>query len=861
MIILLFPLLLLIANPAHASASTPRYDIVAAYSEEEHRIYGSEKITFTNTGDEHLSELYLFLYPNLYLERDPDIDQNLYKRAYPVDFNPGEQIITSVQDLKGQNLPYFPELFKKRILMKIRLPTPIPPQETFEFLVHFITVIPQKYGVFGYHWNLVTLQGGWHPYLPQFSEGKWDFLLPPPISRFQIRFTLSEHLDLLASSPPEFESREGRDVTYSLQADLLPYFSLSIGEKLAQEEKKIDQVDLVYHFLPRDRAYANQVMKAARKAVSHFLEHSGPLPPTRLQMAEAYLYQDFVTAGAKLLFLNNRLFKVFPLLKRFHEASVARGIFLLLWREKLPWEEAWLIEGMADLEMERFLQKTYGDKPNLEKWLRPIGFIPVIDEILYSKDLPFRQSYFKEKVAPIMNEDIQFFNHPRPEGTAIFSKLENLLGHETIRRVVEDYRKEIQTDKQTSFRKVLYRVSGHTHDWFFEQWLMSNPALDFGIEEIDREQIGEAYKTTITLRKHGEGVEPVEILAIEENGSRIPLVWEGNGEVHQEVLITPSPISVIELDPDKNSSDPNRLNNRDPKLWKILLNRYGASYDVNTGQLSYKAGLLFQPVYDRENRIGFDFSHKEEGDTARVEFSHIFKNNHTVTVGLSYQGPQTPKDKPPEDRAGTVHVGYSLSYPNIPLLANLNIQRLTGRFPKFNINLGYDQRFTGGKYENLFQVTLDLRRVFSFSNYHEFAGRFLIGQSFGSLFENSRFFLGGDEGMRGFTPLRFEGDNIALISVEHRFPLVYDSDINLAGLALTHTLQGALFADTGMVTDSHNVFQFDEYEADIGAGIRWHVDTLGFYPIIFRFDVAIPIGSTIKAEKKPHYYIAAGFPF
>lgn len=115
--------------------------------------------------------------------------------------------------------------------------------------------------------------------------------------------------------------------------------------------------------------------------------------------------------------------------------------------------------------------------------------------------------------------------------------------------------------------------------------------------------------------------------------------------------------------------------------------------------------------------------------------------------------------------------------------------------------------------------------------------------------------------MRGFTPLRFEGDNIALISVEHRFPLVYDSDINLAGLALTHTLQGALFADTGTVTDSHNVFQFTEYEADVGAGIRWHVDTLGFYPIIFRFDVAIPIGSTIKAEKKPHYYIAAGFPF
>ncbi|MDC4228087.1 MAG: BamA/TamA family outer membrane protein [Candidatus Manganitrophus sp.] len=860
MIILLLPLLLLISNPIHAAAS-PEYDIVAAYSEEEHRIYGSEKISFTNDGDEPLSELYLFLYPNLYLERDPDIDQNLYKRAYPVDFNPGEQIITSIQDLKGQNLPYFPELFKKRILMKIRLPTPIPPGRRFEFLVHFITVIPEKYGIFGRNRDLVSLQGGWHPYLPPFSKGNWDFLLPPPVSRFQIRFTLNEHFDLLASAPLEIESQEGSDTTYLMKADRLPYFSLSIGKTLAKKEKKIGEVDLVYHFLPRDRDYAEQAMKTARKAVSHFLKHSGPLPPTRLQLAESYLYQDLVSAGSKLLYMNNRLFKVFPLLKRFHEASIARGIFLLLWQERLPWEESWLIEGMADLESERFIREQYGSRPSLEKWLKPVSFIPIVDEILYSRDLPFRQTYFKERVAPILNEDIQFFNHPRPEGTTIFSKLGNLVGHETVKRAVEDYAEKIQAGKKIHFREVLYRISGRKIDWFFEQWLMSSPALDFGIDKIEREKIEEGYRTTLTIKKHGDGVEPLEILAIEKNGSRIPLRWEGDREKHQEVLITPSPISVIELDPEKDSSDPNRLNNRDPRLWKILLNRYGISYNFNTGTLSYKAGLLFQPVYDNKNRIGFDFSHKEEGNASSIEFSHIFKNNHTLTLGLSYEGPQTPKDKPPEEPAGTVHVGYSLSYPNIPLLANLNIQRLTGRFPKFNINLGYDQRFTGGKYENLFQVTLDLRRVFSFSNYHEFAGRFLVGQSFGSLFENSRFFLGGDEGMRGFTPLRFEGDNIALISVEHRFPLVYDSDINLAGLALTHTLQGALFADTGMVTDSHNVFQFDEYEADVGAGIRWHVDTLGFYPIIFRFDVAIPIGSTIKAEKKPHYYIAAGFPF
>lgn len=859
MIILLLPLLLLLSDPIHAAALS-EYDIVAAYSEEEHRLYGSEKISFTNDSDEPLSELYLFLYPNLYLERDPDIDQNLYKRAYPHDFNPGEQIITSIQDLKGQNLPYFPELFKKRILMKIRLPTPIPPRHTFEFLVHFITVIPEKYGIFGHYRNLITLQGGWHPYLPSFSDGKWNFLLPPPVSRFQIRFTLNEYFDLLASAPLEVEGQEGADVTYLLKADGLSYFSLSIGKKFAKKEKKIGAIELVYYFLPRDRAYAKRAMKTARKAVSHFLEYAGPLPPTRLQLAESYLYQDLVSAGAKLLYMNNRLFKVFPLLKRFHEASVARGIFLLLWREKLPWEEPWLIEGLADLESERFIREQYGARPNLEKWLNPVSFIPVIDEILYSKDLPFRQTYFKERVAPILNEDIQFFNHPRPEGTTIFSKLANLFGHETVKRAVENYKENIQAGKKVPFREVLYQISRRRVDWFFEQWLMSSPALDFGIEKIDQVSVKEGYRTTLTIKKHGDGVEPLEILAIEKNGSRIPLLWEGDRKEHQEVLITPSPITVIELDPDKNSSDPNRLNNRDPRLWKVLLNRYGASYNFNTGTLSYKAGLLFQPVYDNKNRIGFDLSHKEEGNASRIEFSHIFKNNHTLTLGFFYEGPQTPKDKPPEEPAGTLHVGYTLSYPDIPLFAYF-IQRLTGRYPKFSISLGYDQRFTGGEYENLVTATLDLRRVFSFSNHHEIGTRFLIGQTFGTLFENSRFFLGGDERMRGFTPLRFEGDNIGLISVEYRFPLLYDTDLNLAGTALTHTLQGALFADAGTVTDSRNVFRLTDYQKDIGTGLRWHLDFLGFYPALIRFDVALPVGPTVEAEKKPHYYLTAGVPF
>ncbi|MBI3804786.1 MAG: BamA/TamA family outer membrane protein [Nitrospirae bacterium] len=859
MIILLLPIFLFFFDILPADAAPPQYDIVAAYSEEDRRIYGSEKITITNDGTEPLSELYLFLYPNLYLEKDPDVDPTFYKQAYPVNFNSGEQVITSIQDMRGQNLPYFPDLFKKRILMKIRLPIPIQPKAQFDFLVHFVTTIPEKYGVFGQYRNLVTLQGGWHPYLPYF-DGKWNFLLPPRPSRYRIHFTLNEHLDLITPVPSERENEEGSEVTFLLQSDVLATVSLAIGKDLVKKERKVGSVDLVYHFHHHDKAYARQVFKIAEEATAHFLKRVGPLPPTRLEMVESYLYQDLVASGSNLLYISHRIYKVFPLLKRFHEGSIARSVFLLLWRERLPWEESWVIEGLADFEVSQFVRTRYGGPPSLEKWLSPISFIPLIDQILYSKDIPLRQIYFRERVTQAVNEDIQLFNHPRPEGTAIFSKLENLLGHETTQRAVEDYRRKIEAGEKVSFREVLYQISGKKLDWFFEQWLMSNPVLDFGIEKIEKEHIEEGYKTTLTIKKHGEGIEPLEILVTQENGSKIPLVWEGDQGVHQEVLITPSPIDVVELDPHRESSDPNRLNNRVPRLWKILLNRFGGSYNINTHVLSYEAGLLFQPVYDNKNRIGFGFSHSDVGSGTQLDFSHIFKNSHTISVGLSYQGPQTPKDKPKEDPAGVAHLGYSLSYPNNTLLVS-SIQRLTGRYPRFSIGFGYDQRFTGGKYEHLFTAVVDMHRTFSFANYHEIGTHAMIGQSFGNLFQNSRFFLGGDQGMRGFTPLRYEGDNIVLLSAEYRFPLFYESDINLIGMAHTHTLLGALFADLGTVTDSRNVFQPSDYKKDIGMGIRWYIDALGFYPTIVRLDVAIPVGPVIESEKKIHYYVAGGFPF
>ncbi|MBI3802379.1 MAG: BamA/TamA family outer membrane protein [Nitrospirae bacterium] len=861
--ILLLPLFLLFGFSSAWAASPeyqPEYQIVAAYSETTQRIYGSETIHFTNESPVPLSEIYLFLYPNLYLEKDPRAEITAFQQTYPVGFNTGEMEVTAIQDAHGDSLSSFPELFKNNMLMRVPLPRPIGPGESFDVIVHFTTVIPEKYGVFGQYRNLVTLQGGWYPYLAARRDDQWNFLLPPAPSGWKIYFTLPSDRDLIASVPWKGVYETGAWRTFLFEADRLPYFSLSIGLRPVQKEKTIGPVVLTYHFRSEDRIYAKGVLRTVDEATSFFLRTAGPLPPTQLQLTESHLYQDLATPGAGILFLSTKLFKTFPLLKRFHRMRIARGLFILLWREKLPQEEAWVIEGLGSLETQRFFQDKYGPRPTLATWLTPLGFIPFIDDILYSKDLPLRQVYFSESSAHTVNEDIQFFNASQADGATIFDRIRNLVGEQKVEEAVAAYLQEVAAGGTPTFRRILYRLSGTNLDPLIDQWLSASPALDFGLSKISKKKVEEGYLTSILVEKKGIGVEPIEILAEEKNGTQIPLFWTGEENSYEGLLITPSPITSVEIDPSHQSSDTNPLNNRYPNRWKVLVTDFPTpDYNVNTRTFTYSGELLFQRMYDDQNGITVDYSHSDIGEAGGVFLSHVLKRYQTGTFGVVYQAPETPIDSPPQKPAGTLHLGYALNVPEIPLAGF--VQRLTGRYPKSNLTLGFDQRFTGGLYQSLFAGSIDLRRSYALSNYHEIVGRFFWGESVGSLFKKSRFFLGGEDAMRGFVPLRFEGSNMTLVSIEYRFPLYYETDVNMMGLMLTHTLQNVLFVDSGNAADYQTLFSLTHYKFDVGSGIRWYIDAFGFYPVIFRVDVAIPIDSPVKAESRPHYYLGAGHAF
>ena len=160
--------------------------------------------------------------------------------------------------------------------------------------------------------------------------------------------------------------------------------------------------------------------------------------------AESYLHQDIVSPQESLILISNKFHKAYSYIRRFHDAQLIKGLYYKFWRDIIPKEEEdWVAEGLADYAMQIYIINKYKESPSLSGYLKPLAFIPLFDEILYSKKLPMRDIYFKEHNHLIVREDMRLFNNNRPDGSIIFQKLKNLLGKELFDKIIEEYKSRL----------------------------------------------------------------------------------------------------------------------------------------------------------------------------------------------------------------------------------------------------------------------------------------------------------------------------------------------------------------------------------------------------------------------------------
>ncbi|MFP3940440.1 MAG: M1 family metallopeptidase [Thermoanaerobaculia bacterium] len=273
-------------------------------------------------------------------------------------------------------------------------------------------------------------------------------------------------------------------------------------------------------------------------------------------------------------------------------------------------EHAWLDEGLNTFSTARVYEEAYGEEALVERYLRPPGtgwrgFLPaVFPEIRSPREVEgIRLDHYRRNPSRDVPATPTWQYYPETHGTISYSKvatwlmtLERHLGWETLQEILSTFfeRWKFRHPEAEDFFAVANEVArarrGVDLDWFFQQVHYDDVVFDYAIEkavsrpaaveglvedqEVDGfayrrpgpggeaagagdEQAGggtgreDAYRTEVVARRLGQGVFPVEVVLVFEDGEEDRRLWDGRSRWELFVHEGPSKLEYAVVDPDR----------------------------------------------------------------------------------------------------------------------------------------------------------------------------------------------------------------------------------------------------------------------------------------------------------------------
>ncbi len=186
-------------------------------------------------------------------------------------------------------------------------------------------------------------------------------------------------------------------------------------------------------------------------------------------------------------------------------------------------------------------------------------------------------------------------------------------------------------------------------------------------------------------------------------------------------------------------------------------------------------------------------------------------------------------------QVGTNYV-FDYSYQNRETLAlnyvyDATLWDVTGPVDGIRLDLSLEKSFALFDYAiDYTRLLFDYRQYIMLFPHYSLAFRAVVGKSFGPDRMEFPLTVGGFNSIRGYDLFAFNGDNMYLLNLEFRFPLIIDWTIGFPIPLRLPTIWGVLFCDFGSAWMSDQPYQlwyrqndiliFDDLKAGLGMGFR-----------------------------------------
>jgi hypothetical protein len=348
------------------------------------------------------------------------------------------------------------------------------------------------------------------------------------------------------------------------------------------DQKGLPPVEMRLLLQPEHAGQADRHFAATRAALGYYGRWFGPYPyphitivdPAWQSGAGGMEYPTLFTAGTRWLapsrVADPEGVTVHECGHQFWYALVGNNEF----------EDAWMDEGLNTFSTGRTMAQAF--TPNYASVRVLGGFVPIVlGDLPVSREADENGLAGYRRGAKLDAQSTPSWRYwPAAGGALSYSKtalwlhtLERYLGWPVMRRAMATYfdRYRFRHPKPQDFFDVVGEVSGRDMTWFFDQVYRSSNVFDYAVTDLrcdraaDRgffEAGGKArfeaeraapgmFRTTVVVRRLGEGVFPVDVLVRFDDGTKAREHWDGRDRWTMYTYQRKARAVSAEVDPDR----------------------------------------------------------------------------------------------------------------------------------------------------------------------------------------------------------------------------------------------------------------------------------------------------------------------
>ncbi len=604
-----------VAPPASATAAAPRsprnasYAISARLDPASRTLTGDELLTWRNTSGNPASSLQFHLYFNAWrnsrstwireralrepaVARRPEADWGwmditalrvIPRGGTPVDMLPRARFIAP-DDGNAED----------RTVVEVPLDRAIPAGEAVNVQIAWSSRVPRAFARTGTIGDFYFV-AQWFPKIGVLEDGGWnthqfhastEFFAD--FGTYDVRLTVPRGW-IVGATGAERDRRDEADGTtthHYVQDDVhdfawtaSPHF---IERRARFEHPQIPAVDLRLLLQPEHAGQAERHFAAARAALQSYGEWYGAYPyghltivdPAWQSNVEGMEYPTLVSAGSRWMA---------PREVPEPESVIAHEIGHQFWHGIVAtneFEHAWMDEGFTAYSTARVLDQSLTSGHYSKQYFG--DFIPWV-----FRGFPLSRAVDGDLMA-IYRAGAGADSLATPTwrqwsgttGSLTYAKtalwmhtLERMVGWPVLQRIMATYfsRFAFRHPKPEDFFAVVNEVTGRDYTWFFDQVHRGSGVFDYAVElfrsepNLARGHFGDTgkrafteaqgradeYRTTVVIRRLGDGVFPVDVRVVLENNEEVRWHWDGRESWKTFEVLKSSRAASVEVDPDR----------------------------------------------------------------------------------------------------------------------------------------------------------------------------------------------------------------------------------------------------------------------------------------------------------------------